>query len=173
VQQQGKRERLVQRHGNWNRIDSILHACPTPKGNASREIVSHTSTAAFNNANLAYVAQMFVDDRQFPEGDHMVSLDDDLQDVSWRPRGAMGKHERLWRTCRYTGRAPTSRYCFPRSASWCPRRATTWCKCSVWRKTILSNSPMRFGCTYDAMTGGEGLNPSSCMHYANTVMELR
>ena len=34
----------------------------------------------------------------FAEGDHMVSLGDDVQDVVWTPRGAMGKHERLWRT---------------------------------------------------------------------------
>ena len=34
----------------------------------------------------------------FAEGDHVVSLCDDVQDVVWTPRGAMGKHERLWRT---------------------------------------------------------------------------
>ena len=34
----------------------------------------------------------------FAEGDHMVSLGDDVQDVVWTPRGAMGKHERLWGT---------------------------------------------------------------------------
>ena len=87
--QQEKRERLVQRHGNWNRIDSILHASPAPKGNASREIVSRASTAAVNHANLVYVARMFGDNWQFAEGDHMVSLGDDVQDVVWTPRGAM------------------------------------------------------------------------------------
>ena len=85
--QQEKRERLVQRHGNWNRIDSILHASPAPKGNASREIVSRASTAAVNNANLAYVAPIFGDNWQSAEGDHMVSLGDDVQDVVWTPQG--------------------------------------------------------------------------------------
>ena len=53
-------------------------------------ITSRASTAAFNNANLAYVAQIFGDNRQFAEGDHMVSLGDDVQDVVWTPRGARG-----------------------------------------------------------------------------------
>ena len=74
MQQQEKRERLVQRHGNWNRIDSILHASPAPKGNASREIVSRASTAPVNHANLVYVARMFGDNWHFAKSDHTLQL---------------------------------------------------------------------------------------------------
>ena len=74
MQQQEKRERLAQRHSNWNRIDSILYACPTPKGNASREIVSRASTAPVNHANLVYVARMFGDNWHLAKSDHTLQL---------------------------------------------------------------------------------------------------
>ena len=72
--QQEKRDRLAQRHSNWNRIDSILHASPTPKGKTRRAIVSRASTAPVNHANLVYVARISGDNWHVAKSDHTLQL---------------------------------------------------------------------------------------------------